>query len=105
MALCFCLTVAYQFYLAASLDDNFNATLKRNNAITNKYTEMYLDISKENRDLKAIIQQFKTDKQRLEEQVNLINDHWKSELNKANDELFDLRNTKSGVNNNVGGKE
>ena len=64
-----------------------------------------MDASRENRDLKLIIQQFKTDNQRLEKQVDLVNDYWKKELNKVNSELFDLKNTKSRVNNNVGGKE
>lgn len=105
MSLCFCLTVGYQFYLTVDIERNINDTLQETNSISTKYTEMYMDASRENRDLKLIIQQFKTDNQRLEKQVDLVNDYWKKELNKVNSELFDLKNTKSRVNNNVGGKE
>lgn len=105
MSLCFCLTVGYQFYLTVDIERNINDTLQETNSISTKYTEMYMDASRENRDLKLIIQQFKTDNQRLEKQVDLVNDYWKKELNKVNSELFDLKNTKPRVNNNVGGKE
>ena len=105
LAICFCITVCYQFYLAKQMDDTINTTLKRNNDSTVRYTEMYLEEAQKNRDLKLIIEQFKTDNQRLEKQVDLVNDYWKKELNKVNSELFDLKNTKSRVNNNVGGKE
>ena len=87
------------------MDDTINTTLKRNNDSTVRYTEMYLEETQKNRDLKLIIEQFKTDNQRLEKQVDLVNNYWKEELNKVNSELFDLKNTKSRVNNNVGGKE
>ena len=105
MALCFCLTVGYQFYLAVDMERNINDTLQETNSISSKYTEMYMDASRENRDLKIVIQQFKTENERLYNQVNLLNEHWKGELNKVNDELFDLKNRDSGVNNNVSGKE
>lgn len=105
MALCFCLTVGYQFYLAVGMETNINDTLKETNSISSEYTKMYMDASKENRNLKLVIQQFKTENERLYKQVNLLNEHWKGELNKVNDELFDLKNKDSGVNNNVGGKE
>ena len=52
---------------------------------------MYMDVSRENSDLKLVIQQFKTENERLYNQVNLLNEHWKGELNKVNDELFDLK--------------
>ena len=105
LAICFCITVCYQFYLVRQMDNAINTTLKRNNNSTVRYTEMYLEETQKNRDLKLIIEQFKTDNQRLEKQVDLVNDYWKKELNKVNSELFDLKNTKSRVNNNVGGKE
>jgi Tfp pilus assembly protein PilO len=105
MALCFCLTVGYQFYLAVDMERNINDTLQETNSISSEYTKMYMDVSRENRNLKLVIQQFKTENERLYKQVNLLNEHWKGELNKVNDELFDLKNKDSGVNNNVSGKE
>ena len=105
MALCFCLTVGYQFYLAVDIERNINDTLQETNSISSEYTKMYMDVSRENRNLKLVIQQFKTENERLYKQVNLLNEHWKGELNKVNDELFDLKNKDSGVNNNVSGKE
>ena len=105
MALCFCLTVGYQFYLVREMDNTVGVELQRYNDTTTKYTEMFMDASEENRNLKLVIQQFKTENERLYKQVNLLNEHWKGELNKVNDELFDLKNKDSGVNNNVGGKE
>lgn len=105
MALCFCLTVGYQFYLTVDMERNINDTLQETNSISSEYTKMYMDVSRENRNLKLVIQQFKTENERLYKQVNLLNEHWKGELNKVNDELFDLKNKDSGVNNNVSGKE
>ena len=65
MALCFCLTVGYQFYLAVDMERNINDTLQETNSISSKYTEMYMDVSEENRNLKLVIQQFKTENERL----------------------------------------
>ena len=102
----------YQGYNVYQSNIYIDKTLSKNNKTTTKYTQMYLEVYAENTELKKQVSNLRTsfytyqaEIERLEKQVDLVNDYWKNEYNKVNNELFDLKNTKLRVNKEGKGGE
>ena len=106
LAICIMFLCGYQGYQTRQADIQINKTLSDNNKVTSQYTQMYLEAGAENASLKKQIIALTIEKERAEEQVEILNNYWKNEVNKMNEELFILKNTKSSVNKKgKGGQE
>jgi|TARA_R110000751_G_scaffold351_1_gene1417 outer membrane murein-binding lipoprotein Lpp len=109
IALTFVFGFVYQFYISHGTAKQIESALSERSKAANKLSDTYLtewkNLNHENAELKGEVFQLRTafyssqaQASLAQEQIDNINNYWRNELNKINDELFDLKNKKLSVN-------
>ena len=92
---------SYQMFFNASIDSEIDSAMEQQNKNVRRYMQMLEQAREQKRELqqeiihlKAMYESSKANGEMLEQQIDVVSQHWLKKYIEVSDELFDIKNTK-----------